>query len=661
MPGKSATGTSATEPNKHALLTAQVHTNPDPLLPPSRGTGYGSLTVTLSATAETQVSGVVFTLRDFPDDTRYASTSIEPGTDWELTYDPDRSRPAQSAFILSPTTAEECTLTVGEQITLTFQDLPLSPANSHPQLDIEEFTHSSKQRNATRHTHQPYDLTRSSALIHSFEPEKVTLANGESAALLWSGIGATYTLSYGDIKEEDITEFFNPATGRGRYTTKPLHDTTAFLLTATTGGSNRRSHSLTTAVTTTTPDLTIGNLTVTGTTTQYAHPIPIDYEWTVGANWTPDTDGLLTGYIETATKDPDAAAVEISATSGGAARYRTLTQTYFPVDAPHPIYGSITFPCRAGWTVHVSPANQPCTATLFWNPIGTTNPTKPEITQSEGLIKNGGFNKGWHPWNTHGGTKFGTSDGRRVAIIGSTHSDSSIEQYVSGLIPGNKYRLSAWLRDPDGICCVGVKGYGGKEKWTYASAGDLWKRIDVEFAPVDHNGATVYIWRKRAHDVAYCDKVSLAPSPWLYNGDFEKPHLRGWTVQGPVERSAEQPYQGGYCAKIPGGVSSTCEVSQKVTGLTAGQWYALNGRINDPEGTTGLLVQYDNSTKYCYPPAGGWQNATITFCPPSDCAAKVYFLRSWGSKRNAYVDDITFTLHEPIPHVGHEGGEGVHV
>lgn len=119
----------------------------------------------------------------------------------------------------------------------------------------------------------------------------------------------------------------------------------------------------------------------------------------------------------------------------------------------------------------------------------------------------------WGPWNSAAAVDYGQRSGTRALRVdgGSEPSPaSSAQQWVGGLRPATRYRLSGWARTAGaGLARLGVKEHGGEEARSEGHASEAHAPIALEFetAP-EATSATVYCWAEGAGS-AFFDDVTL--------------------------------------------------------------------------------------------------------------------------------------------------------
>ena len=147
-----------------------------------------------------------------------------------------------------------------------------------------------------------------------------------------------------------------------------------------------------------------------------------------------------------------------------------------------------------------------------WKNAGS-NPSFVDDISLFSYIPNPGFETGsLAPWNnTNNATVVANNayDGSYAVQTGTSYSGA--DMVVTGLTPGTKYTLTAWLKNaaPGNLTFLGVKSYGGVETNTGTSA-TAYTQLKVTFTTGNNNTtADIYVWKNTGNASAYADNFNL--------------------------------------------------------------------------------------------------------------------------------------------------------
>lgn len=148
-----------------------------------------------------------------------------------------------------------------------------------------------------------------------------------------------------------------------------------------------------------------------------------------------------------------------------------------------------------------------------YNGPGVAGPTPAPIDgPAAPQLSNGGFENGLAGWSNRNATAVadpaphgGTQSAKLTAPAGNF---ATLEQSVSGLVVGNKYTFSGWVKSDGAPTALGLKSTGlTPSPDVLVSAGE-WTRASIDFVATS-TLATVFCYRE-AVGTAFCDDLKLS-------------------------------------------------------------------------------------------------------------------------------------------------------
>ncbi|WP_338930789.1 hypothetical protein WEB32_04110 [Streptomyces netropsis] len=358
-------------------LSYAIHTSPAPLrVATDTSDGHAALRITVTNPGPGPVTCDTITVA-VPTGRGTDALTAAPETitarteghgDWEAEHRGGgvfRVRPALPGTGLKP----------GEQFVLTLDDIVVNEAVGTVTLGISEV---SGDGNGLSHERASgsWKLAKSpaEAMLEDFVPDRPVVTNGETVTLTWKGIdGPDYVLFYGDQPPQTVNDCM--VDGHGTWPSPALHDTTAFMLLASTEkDSVPVTYGLTTAVTVRVPDLEVGSLDANGVVRLFGRTQEIAGGTQSGTwTYTADTDGVITGYIKTNQNGAPATLNVFVTPPEPDKRQKFATQSWDVRGGTENQEASLLVPVPRGSTVSVVQKTDggAFTAALTWFPFGS--------------------------------------------------------------------------------------------------------------------------------------------------------------------------------------------------------------------------------------------------------------------------------------------------
>ncbi|MEV8328953.1 hypothetical protein [Kitasatospora sp. NPDC056731] len=143
-------------------------------------------------------------------------------------------------------------------LTLTISQIPINKVVGKPVIEVIEET---SPTNGNFTPKEPVRITVDKAppgfLFRNLRPSKIMVENGEKVTLTWEIQNGTCVMYWDDKSDPNVNS-------EPKWTSPALHNTTGFMLQATSAEDASFVHTLTTAVTVAKPDLDTGHLNVYG-------------------------------------------------------------------------------------------------------------------------------------------------------------------------------------------------------------------------------------------------------------------------------------------------------------------------------------------------------------------------------------------------------------
>nr|WP_313896316.1 glycoside hydrolase family 18 protein [Streptomyces sp. YIM 98790] len=239
---------------------------------------------------------------------------------------------------------------------------------------------------------------------------------------------------------------------------------------------------------------------------------------------------------------------------------------------------------------------------------------------SADLLTNSGFENGLTGWSCDGsaaatGSPVRTGSGA-LAGTPAGQSHARCEQTV-GVLPGEEYRLSAWVRG--GYTFLGAAGTGSQDVSTWTPGSGDWQQLSLTFTTgTATDQVTVYLHGWYGTSTYWADDLALAGEGGADSGgstggptdppDDPPPAPTGLRVSGTTATSISlnwEPAEGAerYHVRVDGQVSRTVTgTSAVVTGLSPATTYELRVSAENGNGESALSAPVSATTQ---PRSGG--------------------------------------------------------
>ncbi|WP_329561384.1 hypothetical protein [Kitasatospora sp. NBC_01266] len=180
-------------------------------------------------------------------------TLPEQGNGWSATAVAEGNK---RVFTFTPGRAPQFT---GQwAVTLVISQIPINKVVGKPVIEVIEET---SPTNGNFTPKDPVRITVDKAppgfLFRNLRPSRIMVANGDPVTLTWEIQNGTCVMYWDDQSDPDVNT-------EPKWTSPKLHNTTGFMLQATSAEDASFIHTLTTAVTVDKPDLEVGHLNVYG-------------------------------------------------------------------------------------------------------------------------------------------------------------------------------------------------------------------------------------------------------------------------------------------------------------------------------------------------------------------------------------------------------------
>ncbi|MDQ2843685.1 MAG: choice-of-anchor D domain-containing protein, partial [Acidobacteriota bacterium] len=262
---------------------------------------------------------------------------------------------------------------------------------------------------------------------------------------------------------------------------------------------------------------------------------------------------------------------------------------------------------------------------------------------------NGNFETGSiSPWNVIGSativsTVHSGSYGLREQAATST---TFAYQDVYGLVPGQSYLVSAWVK-------ASTSGTNGVELWLHDTSGQniagnvvypgtSWQQVTTTFTATNTSAVRIHLCDFTGSASIYWDDITVSLA--VSNGDFERGLSSPWNLVG-VASIGLQAHSGSY-GLTEQAVSGTTLAYQDVSGLIPGQTYVVSAWVKSSTATTNGAELWLHDTNgqgiagtVVYP-GTGWQQITTLFKATNTGAVRIH-LCDFAGPESLYWDDVT--------------------
>jgi exo-beta-1,3-glucanase (GH17 family) len=305
--------------------------------------------------------------------------------------------------------------------------------------------------------------------------------------------------------------------------------------------------------------------------------------------------------------------------------------------------GALTAGVMYYWRV-VGKSSAGSTSSSTWS-FTTQVPPPPE------LVANPGFETGsLPPWLVAYGVSVAvTSALPRTGAFSLAESGGggSVFQDIGGLVPGQFYRITAWVRSAPGtagqaVLWVHDTGGAGQavQGWrTPSSSG--WEEWAVPFIATSTAKVRIHLWYTGGAGAVYWDDVQ-AVQGW----GFESGSVPPWLVAGGVTALviSTVAYSGAFSLAESGGGGG---VYQDTGGLVPGHFYRITARVRSAPGTAGQAILWVHDTAglgqvvdgWRTPSSGGWEQFGVNFFATSTNRLRIHLWYTGGAG-TVYWDDV---------------------
>jgi hypothetical protein len=222
-----------------------------------------------------------------------------------------------------------------------------------------------------------------------------------------------------------------------------------------------------------------------------------------------------------------------------------------------------------------------------------------------------------------------------------------VYQDIGGLIPGQFYRIGAWVRSAPGtagqailwVHDTGGAGQAGQGWRTPSSSG--WEEWAVHFIATSTGKVRIHLWYTGGAGTVYWDDVQAAQG-W----GFENGSVPPWAVAGGVSASVTNAvaYSGTFSLAESGGGGG---VYQDIGGLVPGQVYQITARVRSFPGTAGQAILWVHDTAgagqvangWRTPSSSGWEEWAVPFIATGTGKVRIHLWYTGGAG-TVYWDDV---------------------
>lgn len=300
----------------------------------------------------------------------------------------------------------------------------------------------------------------------------------------------------------------------------------------------------------------------------------------------------------------------------------------------------------------------------YWDDVALT-----PVPPVNGGFENGSFSQPWSSYIPTGGSgslsvsSLAAHSGSYGLVEGPNTIEEAAYQTVFGLIPGQSYAISAWVKLGAGT--AGTVFLYANDTQNETNCGTAlvtptsgWQQVACIFTATSNQSAIVYLVENPGSFSTYWDDVAVTPAPPV-NGGFETGTFsQPWNTYiplggtGSITVSTAAAHSGGW--GLVEGPNSSDEVAyQVVNGVIAGQSYVVSAWVKLGGGVAGQAYLYvDDSTgaNFCgtalITPGPGWQQISCVYTATSNQAMSIHLVELAGLF-TTYWDDVTVT--GPLP------------
>jgi hypothetical protein len=254
------------------------------------------------------------------------------------------------------------------------------------------------------------------------------------------------------------------------------------------------------------------------------------------------------------------------------------------------------------------------------------------------------------PWLIYGGNALlsNTShSGFYGAALGGTTAQTLLYQDVAGLVPGQMYQVSAWVKSS-------IAATNGVELWLHdtqenGSVANLvspdtdWQQFSTAFTATSIGKLRIHLMQvSGTAETTYWDDVTVTPLP--PNGDFETGTLSPWAIIAGDAAIGTTAHSGAYGAALGGGTVLSW-IYQDVAGLIPGQSYQVSTWVKASSSAANSIEIWlhdtqGNGSSYLFFPTGvGWQRFSVPFTATVTGKLRIHLLQA-GNSITTYWDDV---------------------
>jgi Carbohydrate binding domain/GBS Bsp-like repeat len=274
-----------------------------------------------------------------------------------------------------------------------------------------------------------------------------------------------------------------------------------------------------------------------------------------------------------------------------------------------------------------------------------------------GAVQNGGLETGGlSPWLGFGGTQQSAST---AAAHGGSYSirqwgaDGGMYQDARGLIPGQMYRVKAWVRAESGVANAQLWAhdtFGANNSLTGALAiSAAWQQLSIVYTATNGGALRLHLQKIGSAGVLYWDDITVT-GPVALNPGFESGALTNWGISNNPElftASTAQKFAGSYAMRIDPGAPALAWAD--VDGVDAGVTYQIEvwlkgtsaldtGQVTLDDTMGGNVVQ----SLFLYGADQEWRRVRLNYTANGTGKVRVKLARSSGSGA-IYWDELSVT------------------
>ena len=285
--------------------------------------------------------------------------------------------------------------------------------------------------------------------------------------------------------------------------------------------------------------------------------------------------------------------------------------------------------------------------TTYWDDV-TLTPVPPV---------NAGFETGTlGPWQT---AVFGSTGSVAVGTVahagnygltqGPNNGSEVAYQDLTGLLPGQTYLVSAWVRSSTATSSTVTLAVHGFNAGTWVSTDFVpttaWGQISQSFTVGSNGILRVHLYENAGPETTYWDDVSVIPLPPV-NAGFESGQLSPWqTGNGTVSTVGTVAHSGTYGLTQSAGNAAQVTF-QDVYGLTPGQTYLVSAWVLSSATTNSTVTLAVHDTlghgwvSNTITPTTTWQPVSQAYTADSTGALRIHLYTNPGTEVT-YWDDVT--------------------